>query len=319
MAKIEIEPGVKLHYQWVGADDPSVDGAERPTVVLLHGLTGNLAIWHLHIAPALRDHARVLTYDLRGHGYSSMPPTGYSADSHADDLGRLLDELDVTKPYLVGHSLGADVALYFAARHPERVEAVMAVEPGLPAMLSQWHNDEWEGWDYWADALAGSGLEVPAEHRTDFEYLMRKSLEMPKQWGPLRGLPRNPKKALKLLDETAVMTEMYEVGSLPFEKLKEITARIVLVYSEDTGFLTTRDLLASQLRNGEQILLPKTDMGHFGPLEQPDVMARHIVELITGAEFSKTKRWDPLLAYGTAAAAVAALVALIALVAARAR
>jgi pimeloyl-ACP methyl ester carboxylesterase len=282
---------------------------ERPTVVLLHGLTGNLAIWHLHIAPAIQNHARVLTYDLRGHGYSSMPPTGYSADQHAEDLLRLLDELDVSRPYLVGHSLGADVALYFAARFPERVEAVMAIEPALPALLSQWNDENWEGWDYWAEALGGAGLEVPPEHRTDFEYLMRKSLEMPKQWGPLRGLPRNPTKALKLLDETSVMTEMYEVGSLPLEKFKEISTPVVLVYSEDTGFLTTRDILVGQLRNHRQVLLPRTEMGHFGPLQQPEVMAGHIIDLVSGrsapAGPGRLTRRRLLIGAGVAAAGLA--------------
>ena len=46
---------------------------------MVHGLTGNLAVWHLQIVPELSDHFRVLTYDLRGHGLSDMPPTGYSA------------------------------------------------------------------------------------------------------------------------------------------------------------------------------------------------------------------------------------------------
>ena len=47
---------------------------------MIHGLTGNLAVWHLKIIPMLWDHFRILTYDLRGHGYSDVPPTGYTLD-----------------------------------------------------------------------------------------------------------------------------------------------------------------------------------------------------------------------------------------------
>ena len=70
MPKMRIRSGVTLHYQRVG---------QGPDVVMIHGLTGNLAVWHLKIIPMLMDRFRILTYDLRGHGYSEMPPSGYSA------------------------------------------------------------------------------------------------------------------------------------------------------------------------------------------------------------------------------------------------
>jgi pimeloyl-ACP methyl ester carboxylesterase len=274
MPKLEIEEGLKIHYQWAGGD---TDG---PVIVLAHGLTGNLAIWHLHIAPALQDRCRVLTYDLRGHGYSTMTPTGYSADSHAEDLRRLLDGLEISEAFVVGHSLGADVGMYFAINNPDRVSHLLAIEPGMPALMAEHADENWEGWDYWGEALIGNGLEIPPDKRTDFEYLMRMSLQLPKQWGPLRGLPRNPKKALKLLDDTNVLWDMLEIGSMPLERFPELTVPVTLMYSEDTGFLTTKELLTNNLPQAEVVMLPRTDMGHFGPLEQPELVAKHILELI---------------------------------------
>src|SRR3954467_11401922 len=114
MPKALLESGLKLHYQRVGTG---------PDVVMIHGLTGNLAVWHLRIAPLLMDRFRLLTYDLRGHGYSDMPPTGYTADDMAGDLLGLLDRLEIERASLVGHSFGADIALYFAHHFPERVDA----------------------------------------------------------------------------------------------------------------------------------------------------------------------------------------------------
>src|SRR5262245_3676071 len=103
MPKVKVGD-VNLHYLTVG---------RGPDIVMLHGFLGNLAVWHLAIAPALRPHFRITTVDLRGHGYSDVTPSGYTTSSLARDLEGLLDELDIAKPMLVGHSFGADVCLHF--------------------------------------------------------------------------------------------------------------------------------------------------------------------------------------------------------------
>jgi len=76
MPKIKAN-GINLHYITVGAG---------PDVVMLHGFLGNLAVWHLYMVPLLRREFRVTTYDLRGHGYSEVTPSGYSAGDMAEDL-----------------------------------------------------------------------------------------------------------------------------------------------------------------------------------------------------------------------------------------
>ena len=121
MPKIQAN-GALFHYIALG---------EGPDVVMLHGFLGNLAVWHLSMVPQLRREFRVTTYDLRGHGYSEVTPTGYSAGEMAQDLLCLLDQLGIQKAVLVGHSFGADIALYFALKHPERVSKLIAMEPGL--------------------------------------------------------------------------------------------------------------------------------------------------------------------------------------------
>jgi len=275
MPKAVLSNGLRLHYQRIG---------EGPDVVMLHGLTGNLAVWHLHIVPRLSDRFRVLTPDLRGHGYSDMPPTGYSADDMAGDLLDLLDSLGIEKPFLVGHSFGADVSLYFAHRYPDRVGQVVAIEPALPAMIHLRDRDDWEGWDYWSDVLERSGRPVPAERRTDVGYLLRQSLEVPKKWGPLTGLPRNPKPFLRLIDDTSIAADSQRVGSLPVEEFAAITTPVTLVYSLSSAFLGTHRYLAERLPHVRSILLPATEWGHFGPLEQPELIVGHLLECFaTGA------------------------------------
>src|SRR3954453_475399 len=180
MPKALLESGLNLHYQRVGTG---------PDVGMIHGLTGNLAVWHLKIIPLLMDRFRLLTYGLRGHGYSDMPPTGYSATDMATDLEHLLDTLGIENADLVGHSYGADIALYFALLYPDRVRKVVAIEAAIPAMMHQRACEDWEGWDYWNEVLERSGHPVPPERRYDAGYLLRQSLLVPKKWGPLNGLP----------------------------------------------------------------------------------------------------------------------------------
>lgn len=269
MPKAVLTNGLRLHYQRIG---------EGPDVVMIHGLTGNLAVWHLQIVPCLSDRFRVLTPDLRGHGYSDMPATGYSADDMAADLLDLLDTLGIDKPLLVGHSFGADVSLYFAHLHPDRVREVVAIEPALPAMIGLRDREDWEGWDYWSDVLERSGHPVPPERRTDVGYLLRQSLEVPKKWGPLTGLPRNPKPFLRLIDDTSIAADSQRVGSLPVEAFSAINTPVTLVYSRSSAFLGTHRYLAERLPNVRSILLPATEWGHFGPLEQPELITRYLLE-----------------------------------------
>src|SRR4051794_24693572 len=205
MSKVVLPNGLKVHYQQVG---------EGPDVVLVHGITGNLAVWHLHLVPALADRYRLLTYDLRGHGLSSTPPTGYGPDDMAEDLRLLLDALEIERPVAVGHSYGADVALYLAAREPERLAEVIAIEAALPAMEGVRDHAQWVGWTYWVEALERAGLEVPPDKRSDLRHLIRATIDMPKKWGPLRGLPRNPKPLLRLLEDTSLPEDYRRVGTL---------------------------------------------------------------------------------------------------------
>ena len=269
MPKLVLDSGLTLHYQQVG------DG---PDVVMVHGITGNLAVWHLQLVPALSDRFRVLTYDLRGHGYSGTPPSGYTPDDMADDLLGLLDGLELERPALVGHSYGADITLYFAARHPDRVSQVVAIEPALPALEDLRAHDGWAGWRYWVAALERAGHQVPPERRTDLRYLIHATIDLPKQWGPLQGLPRNPKPLLRLLEQTTLPEDYRHVGSLTLDRIAQVETPVVLMCAEHSAFQDTFDYLREHLPDVHPIVLERTEWGHFGPLEQPDAVAAHIAE-----------------------------------------
>jgi len=122
------------------------------TVVAVHGLTANHTCWH-PVAGAVGP-ARLVAYDLRGRGDSDKPATGYSIAQHAADLLALLDRLGVERAVVMGHSLGAAIAVWFAAHHPGRVDRLVLVDGGLdvrPEVL-----------DSLAPAINRLGVEFPS-------------------------------------------------------------------------------------------------------------------------------------------------------------
>jgi pimeloyl-ACP methyl ester carboxylesterase len=123
--------GVDLHVQEVAPTTGSVTG----TAVLIHGMTSDsMASWYLTLAhPLAAAGMRVLLYDLRGHGHSERPATGYRLDDFVDDLEALLAHWGVDEPvHLFGNSFGGTVAFTYAARHPDHVAGIVTVESAPP-------------------------------------------------------------------------------------------------------------------------------------------------------------------------------------------
>lgn len=101
------------------------------TAVFLHGMgTDSLASFYLTLAPPLvAAGIDVISYDLRGHGKTERPHSGYTIGDFLADLDDLLNQLDLDQPvHLVGNSFGGTLAFSYAAANPDRVRSIVCIE-----------------------------------------------------------------------------------------------------------------------------------------------------------------------------------------------
>lgn len=112
-------------------------GEGERVLVLVHGLLMNRHMYD-HLAPEMASRGlRVVTLDLLGHGASDSPPDmrAYGMDAFADQLAALCDHLELDRPVVGGTSLGANVSLELAARHPGKARGLFIEMPVLDNAL----------------------------------------------------------------------------------------------------------------------------------------------------------------------------------------
>lgn len=113
--------GANIHYLEMG---------QGPVMLFVHGWSANAQYWSPQLQFFAQSH-RVIAYDWRGMGQSNGGDTAYPFAQLVDDLEVFINQLNINKPILVGHSLGGVTVLHFAARHPNKASAIIAVDaPG---------------------------------------------------------------------------------------------------------------------------------------------------------------------------------------------
>jgi pimeloyl-ACP methyl ester carboxylesterase len=266
--------GLRFHYQQSGG------GSD---VVLIHGVTGDLSIWFLsRTIQTLSAGHRVTAYDLRGHGYTDAPRSGYTSADHAADLLGLMDALGIDRAALVGHSFGGVIAAHAATVAPGRVTSAVFSDPYFPALRHLEDVSRWGHWQNFRAEAENAGVTLSDEHWYDlgrfFDQVMHLEGEDLRKFRQAVGLPGLNR--LLRLGRTTCGDDTKVPAGLTTEKIESIDVPVLAVYGESSPFLATAEYLAAHLPRCRTAIVPGAK--HRAPEENAVVFVHVLKEFFDG-------------------------------------
>jgi 3-oxoadipate enol-lactonase len=228
-----------------------------PAVVLIHGGQMDRRVWDDQFHVFARDY-RVIRYDIRGFGKSEAPAKGYS---HTDDLKALLQHLRLRHASVIGLSLGAAIAIDMALVHPEMVDGLVLVCPGLSGFSFK---DTANDLRAITEAARDDGYAKAAELWLQNPY-MSVAMENPALRTKLRQLSTD--NARCWLNNPLLLRRLKPPAA---ERLKEVRAPTLVIGGQRdvSDIHAIVDKLSHEIPGAEKVLLPGA--GHIVPMEQPE-------------------------------------------------
>jgi pimeloyl-ACP methyl ester carboxylesterase len=285
---------LRLHFLQLPSAPSAPPGEE---IVMIHGLATNMAFWYAGIAQALSRAGRVTIYDLRGHGHSDMPSTGYSADQMTEDLRALLDYLRIEQAHLVAHSFGGTVAIAFALRYPDRVKSMILADVRLRPVQRRFALEDWPLWPRMRDKIAGAGIRLDdKDPEGGIQILIQmarlqvenseRSAQLYEAFvgrnGRFGGL-RTGQRWLRLMESTSASKDLTSDSEFSAEDLERLHQPILAVFGERTMALPSAHALQRRCPNCTLKIV--RGAGHFFPITRPKALIRPALRFLgTGAE-----------------------------------
>jgi pimeloyl-ACP methyl ester carboxylesterase len=259
-------------------ESPAPPSARRETpVVLIHGHSADLRLWEPQVPALLGAGYRVVRYDVRGHGRSSVPATGYTWEHYLADLRALLDHLRVERAHLAGISMGGAIALQLALEEPGRVASLTLVDSALPgfAYSPQFEDDI----ERLREAVRADGPRAALERHWLTHPIFEGVRRHPEAFAALRRMVLDYP-AADYLDEAE-----YAPPERPaIERLHEVRAPALVVVGEMDvpDFRIIADILAENLPRARKLVVP--DAGHLPSLERPEEVNTALLSFLRAVE-----------------------------------
>lgn len=130
---------ITLSYlEWSNNEATDEPNTENTTpLLLLHGMADHALVW-LSLGNALSQKYHIIAPDLRGHGQSSKPETGYQFADTIEDLEALMAHFHWTSAHILAHSWSAKMAAIWARQSPSRFKSLMLIDPALIGTFPKW-------------------------------------------------------------------------------------------------------------------------------------------------------------------------------------
>ena len=258
--------------------------APRQVVIFVHGMASNLTRWSEFVEESsLRSSRDIIRIDLRGNGQSTFRGT-ITMETWCDDIAAVLAIEGYSGAVLVGHCLGANLALHFAIRHSARTEGLILIEPLFPRSFAGVLKKIQPFTFLLPPIIATIGLlNRVGLYRRRLPHLDLRELDR-----EMRALMKTPEKSeaitkryasvcydLKFLPITAYFQSLREL-SRPLPSLYDIKKPVLLMFSTGKVFSdpTIARELCEMLENCTTVIL---DSHHWIPTERPAEM-RSIIE-----------------------------------------
>ncbi len=256
---------VTLHYEDEGSGKP---------VLLIHGHTMDRRIWD-PVMPGLRaTDLRILRPDLRGHGLSTRPDFGYHVSHHASDMAAVLDDAGIDSATVVGYSIGGGVALEMVLTLPDRLSGLVLMSPVMPdrpfeaAFMDNLRDV--------ARMARSEGIEAAMLGPWASNPLFEFSFSKPGVREAAMAINRDFPGAEYLATQRDRIEREWTVP----ERLSEIDVATVVIAGdrETPGFRAYAEEAAEGI-TGARIEFYE-NCGHLLPLEEPDRVAKAIIDLV---------------------------------------
>lgn len=259
---------LRIHYELTGL-------GEGPVLMLAHAIGSNLRMWE-KVLPSFEKSYRVLRYDMRGHGESSVPPPPYSIEQLGGDALFLLDSLGIDRVSLCGLSLGGLVAMWIGIHSPQRLSKIVLANTAARIGTC-------EGWEERIKTVHASGMEPVA-------------LASPARWFTRAYREQNPEEMDWMRTMIAGTDPAGYAGCCAALRDTDLRGRLgaiqtpclVIAGAHDPSTTASEGrTIQSALQDGKYVEL---DASHFSAWERAKEFAGAVHAFLGGSRFSEEER-----------------------------
>jgi pimeloyl-ACP methyl ester carboxylesterase len=255
--------GGRLSYELAGSGE---------AVVLIHGQAGDRRHWDAQYSALAVDY-RVIRYDVRGFGESSLPEEDRPYSDY-EDLATLLDHLGIKTAHVVGFSLGSGIAIDFSLAYPDRTRSLVSVGPWVFGYSSPAAQSMFADFARVSTAMSDGGVAAAVDAWMSTPFLLATIID-PAAGEKLRRIVsdhsfwafshRSPQRFLQ--PSAAGRTSEIQTPTLILAGEHDIPA-----------CLEVTDLLDESVPDSRKVIMQGT--GHLLQIEKPDEFNQHLIEFL---------------------------------------
>jgi 3-oxoadipate enol-lactonase len=258
---------IKMHYLDLG-------NPRNLPIILIHGMTFDHQMWN-HQIQVLKDKYRVIAYDLRGHGLSTVGDGQYTYKMFTDDLIDLMDHLHIKQAVLCGLSMGGVIAIRAYEMNPDRIKALILCDTRSEADSNQtkyWREDSIE-------LIKNKGLDAFTNEFIKTIFTVESIKKQHKSVELIRNviLSSSPKAICAVLLAQAARTDMKHV-------LPKIKVPTLIMIGENDNFTpyASSETMNNGIINSKLKIISKA--GHISNLENKYEFNHNLLEFMKEIE-----------------------------------